>query len=171
MYINLNLWHGESLQGLLSEIVIRSQFPVKNSRRRTNLCSLWWPAGDSAERERGQEICETNERNGNRVARYFPNSASLLDVNLSMFTFARCVLRIALLFLAISVERRGKKLLDCLQSLARFTRLLLKQLGRSWLVGLSDNFYVFRMCIRVYWRFNKILRENLRRNLFCEYRF
>lgn len=99
--------------------------------------------------ERGQEICETNERNGNRVARYFPNSASLLDVNLSMFTFARCVLRIALLFLAVSVEGRGKKLLDCLQSLARFTRLLLKQLGRSWLIGLSVyNFYVFRMYIR-----------------------
>lgn len=83
--------------------------------------------------ERGQEICETNERNGNRVARYFPNSASLLDVNLSMFIFARCVLRIALLFLAVSVEGRGKRYeVSRLSSISRaFHSIIIKAVGEK----------------------------------------
>lgn len=62
MYINLNLWHGESLARLLSEIVIpflRANSPRKIPRP-TNLCSLviWHEAGEEgfAKRTRGTEI-------------------------------------------------------------------------------------------------------------------
>lgn len=124
MYINLNLWHGESLARLLSEIVIpflRANSPRKIPRP-TNLCSLviWHEAGGEgfAKRTRGTEI-EIFSKLGFRLDNFrcLPLRAAHCA---PLWFFSR---------FRWKGGGRGSRSFSIVFNLARFARLLLKQLA------------------------------------------